>query len=80
MGLVIQAITTKYFDFSGRARGKEYWLFVVFQIIASIIAIILDGSLGLIGETGLGTFSLILFVGMFIPGIAVAVRRLHDVN
>jgi uncharacterized membrane protein YhaH (DUF805 family) len=41
----------RYFDFSGRSRRKEYWMFVVFVIIASIILSILDTALGLGGST-----------------------------
>ena len=79
MDLVIQAVTSKYFEFSGRARRKEYWLFALFYFILNIIAMILDISFGLFGEEfGIGTFGLIIGVGLLIPYIAVAVRRLHD--
>lgn len=81
MDLVLEAITSKFFDFSGRARRKEYWLFVVFMIVLSLIGTILDISFGTFNEEiGMGTFGLIITVAILIPGTAVAVRRLHDTN
>ena len=85
----------RYFDFAGRSRRKEYWMFFLFVIIGSVVAMILDTALGLGGTTttssefGPGTASvsfnatgglltLIYFLAMIIPGIAVAVRRVHD--
>lgn len=84
----------RYAQFSGRSRPKEYWLFILFLMIAFLAAILLDSILGLGGsghyvehwalgysvalvDRG-GPFTLILCLGSFIPGLAVAVRRLHD--
>ncbi|MEB5476332.1 DUF805 domain-containing protein [Acinetobacter pollinis] len=58
-----------YANFSGRARRKEYWYFVLGQLIISIIT-------GLLDETIFNISTLILFI----PGLAVLVRRLHDIN
>ena len=41
----------KYFDFSGRARRKEFWMYVLFYVIVYIVAGILDRALGLGGTT-----------------------------
>ncbi|UOQ53678.1 DUF805 domain-containing protein [Hymenobacter cellulosivorans] len=70
----------KYADFSGRARRKEYWMFILFQILASIAAGIVDGVLGTGFEYGSGMISVLVSLGLFLPGLAVGVRRLHDVN
>ena len=79
MELVVQAFTKKYFEFSGRARRKEYWLFTLFYSVLYFITLILDVSFDLFNEEfGVGTFGLILMVGLSIPFLAVAVRRLHD--
>lgn len=67
----------KYAVFSGRARRKEYWFFVLWYLIISIGLAIIDAVAGLrIGEVGLlqGLYGL----AVLIPGLAVAVRRLHD--
>ena len=71
----------QYADFSGRARRKEYWMFVLFNIIVAIIAGIIDGVLGLINpEIGFGVFGGLYSLAAFIPGLAVSVRRLHDIG
>jgi uncharacterized membrane protein YhaH (DUF805 family) len=87
----------RFFDFSGRSRRKEFWLWWLFVIIVYIVAMILDVQLGLGGsstsssEFGDGTASANVAVNggiltmiwaliTLIPGLAVTVRRLHDVD
>ena len=68
-------VLKKYAVFSGRARRKEYWMFFLFNfIIASVLGVI-DGPVGSIGVIGM-----LYSLAVFIPGIAVSVRRLHDTN
>ena len=69
----------KYAVFSGRARRKEYWFFVLFGMIFAIIAMILDNVLGIAIEgLGYGPIYLLLQLAMFLPGLGVLFRRLHD--
>lgn len=71
----------QYADFSGRARRKEYWMFVLFNVIFAIVAMILDNILGLtIGDLTYGVFYFLYGLTVLIPGLAVAVRRLHDIG
>ncbi|MEW6745348.1 MAG: DUF805 domain-containing protein [Planctomycetota bacterium] len=71
----------KYAVFSGRARRKEYWFFVLFNMIFAIIAMILDNLLGIAIEgLGYGPIYLLLCLALLLPGLAVLVRRLHDVG
>lgn len=71
----------RYADFSGRSRRKEYWMFVLFQILLLVplvlIAMALDG-----GGSGSGFFLVavggLYFLVFLIPGLAVQVRRFHD--
>ncbi len=65
---------SKYAEFSGRSRRSEYWYFVLGQLILGLIAGVIDRAIG-IGLVG-GVVSLALFI----PGIAVSVRRLHDIG
>ena len=67
-----------YINFQGRARRKAYWMFVLFNIIAAVLAGALDGVLGLGGESGYGPISGLYSLAVFLPGLALAVRRLHD--
>lgn len=74
-------VLQKYAVFSGRARRKEYWFFVLFNIIISIVLSIVDGMIGSFNsEGGIGLLSGIYSLAVLIPGIAVSVRRLHDTN
>ena len=71
----------QYADFSGRARRKEYWMFTLFNIIFAIVAMIIDNVVGTASpELGYGVFYGLYALAVFIPGLAVAVRRLHDVG
>ena len=78
MSWYLQALK-KYADFSGRARRKEYWFFVLFNIIVSIVLSVIDVTLGL-GAGGFGVLSGLYSLAVIIPSIAVSVRRLHDIN
>lgn len=74
-------VLKQYADFSGRSRRKEYWMFVLFNMIFAIVAMILDNILGIaIEEIGYGPLYGLYSLAVLIPGLAVAVRRLHDVG
>lgn len=66
-----------YTNFSGRARRKEYWHFVLVQMGLIIVAMILDAII-FNSETGL--FYIVVALGLFLPGLAVTIRRLHDTS
>ena len=67
-------VLQNYANFNGRARSAEYWYFVLFNMIASIIV-------GIIG--GLMDFELLgnlYSLAVLLPSLAVGVRRMHDVG
>lgn len=66
-------VLTNYVGFQGRARRKEYWMFVLFNIIISIALGIIEGIIG----TG-GFLAGIYSLAILLPSLAVAFRRLHD--
>ena len=75
------AVLKKYAEFNGRARRKEYWMFTLFNFIFLIVALILDNLLGTaITGVGYGFFYILYALAVLIPGLAVCVRRLHDVG
>lgn len=74
-------VLKNYAGFSGRARRKEFWMFELFNLIFLIVAMILDNVLGTtIEDLPYGLFYFLYALGVLIPGLAVAVRRLHDVG
>ncbi len=93
----------KYAVFSGRSRRREYWVFVLVNIVISLLLGWLDstlntpafpmGTFGLpVGTTGpgsapvsvdtltLGLLGLVYSLAVFVPSLAVTVRRLHDIG
>lgn len=66
-------VLKKYVVFSGRARRTEYWMFVLFNVIIAVVLNLIEGILKIPAVLS-GLYSL----AVFIPGIAVGVRRLHD--
>ena len=74
-------VLKNYVGFSGRARRKEYWMFVLFNVIFAVAAMILDNVLGLASkELGYGPIYGIYALAMILPSLAVAARRLHDIG
>ncbi len=65
-------VLKNYVGFQGRARRKEYWMFVLFNVIFSLALIIIDGILNL------NVLSSLYALVVLLPSLAVGVRRLHD--
>lgn len=83
----------RYADFSGRSRRKEYWMFTLGMVIVYVLFAVLilggigadtdssTGELGLFGSMFAGTAGIVFLVfilALFIPSLAVQVRRFHD--
>ena len=77
----IETCFSKYATFSGRASRSEFWFFVLFYLLGSIITLIIDVNiLGYSLESEYTPINSIFALILFIPSIAVTCRRLHDVN
>lgn len=75
------SVLKNFKDFESRAQLAEYWYFVLFSVIISVALTFVDGAIGLYDPSlGLGLLSGIYTLVVFVPGIAVAVRRLHDIG
>ncbi len=71
----------KYVTFSGRARRKEYWMFVLFNVLFFIAASVLDNVFGIAFKgLGYGPIYTLYLLFVLLPSLAVLVRRLHDVG
>src|SRR3954465_12337949 len=81
-GQAISAGFANYLNFSDRAVRSEYWYWALFTIICSIVANILDTFIfhGGIVPGGMGIFAILVNLALLLPGIAVGVRRLHDLD
>ena len=68
----------KYAVFEGRARRREYWFFVLFVVIISVVLSIIDAMIGTMTAQGAGILSGLFCLAVLIPSLAVGARRLHD--
>lgn len=67
-------VLKNYANFNGRARRSEYWYFFLFNVIISMALTYIGAAVGfaLLGN--------IYSLAVLVPGIAVGVRRMHDVG
>ncbi|MEO0498696.1 MAG: DUF805 domain-containing protein, partial [Pseudomonadota bacterium] len=66
---VAHVLVGNYFNFRGRARRREFWWFVLFTLMVSLVASLLGDAVN-----GIVTLALIL------PSLGVTARRLHDIG
>jgi uncharacterized membrane protein YhaH (DUF805 family) len=67
-------VLTNYANFEGRARRSEYWYFFLFNVIFSIATTFASLTFEI------PYLDTIYSLAVLIPGIAVGVRRMHDVD
>src|SRR3972149_34168 len=63
-----------YVNFNGRAARSEVWDWVLFVFLVNVAANLVDAVIGL------GIIGALASLALFLPGIAVSVRRLHDLD
>ena len=74
MNYYLDVLKNHYADFNGRARRKEYWMFTLGNLIVAVV-------IGVVA--GLIKFPLLVSLyglAVVVPGLAVCVRRLHDIG
>ncbi|MCR9137164.1 MAG: DUF805 domain-containing protein [Alphaproteobacteria bacterium] len=83
----VSTVLSKYATFSGRATRPEFWWYALFLVILLAITQIIDAflvgpMLGFgMGEGDAGQpLTMLVSLGLLLPNIAVAVRRLHDIG
>lgn len=75
------SVLKNYANFNGRARRKEYWMFVLFNLIFAVCAMIIDNALGIADkDMRYGPIYGLYALATLLPSLGVAVRRLHDVG
>ena len=75
-GEAIQSGFRNYVGFSGRAARSEYWYWILFVVMVAIAAGIVD--MAIIGNAAFRPLSTLISLGLFLPNLAIAIRRLHD--
>ena len=66
----------KYATFQGRSSRSEYWYFILFMTLVNLVLSVVGGILGDLGLVLSG----VVMLGLLVPGLAAAVRRLHDID
>lgn len=76
-----KVVFENYATFSGRARRSEYWYFILANIIIGVLLNLIDSILGLkVGNSNSGILNGFYNLAVFVPSLAVSVRRLHDIG
>ena len=80
----VKICLTKYADFKGRASRPEYWWFALFSFMLAFVAAFIPAFFSAFGPTPFTAFlsliNLLISLALILPSIAVAVRRLHDID
>lgn len=75
----VKSCFSKYATFDGRASRSEYWYFQLFVLVVLAVLVVLmlvePDAARVVGVAGC-----LFYLGIFLPGLAVTVRRLHDRN
>jgi uncharacterized membrane protein YhaH (DUF805 family) len=77
-GEAISSGFKNYVNFTGRAPRSEYWFWILFYVIVSVVTLVID--LALIRNSGVSPLNTLASLALFLPTLAVAVRRLHDID
>ena len=74
MNYYLDPITKHYVDFDGKATRKEFWMFVLINFLVSIIVWVIWWIIHL------WFLGAIYSLWVFLPSLAITVRRLHDIG
>jgi len=71
-------VLKKYAVFSGRARRREYWIFLLVNFAVICVITMVEAMMGIAVGSPQSALSILYGLAIFIPELAVSVRRLHD--
>jgi len=74
----VQSGFRNYFNFKTRAPRSEYWYWVLFTTLGSIVFGVLDTYI--FPTSASGVLAPLFTLATIIPGFAVSIRRLHDID
>lgn len=73
----IDVVKNHYFDFKGRATRTQFWMYVLFVFLIGLVIGLLSMFLG---DTIGNVLSILVSLGLLLPNLGIAVRRLHDIG
>jgi uncharacterized membrane protein YhaH (DUF805 family) len=74
LGEAVRSGFDHYAKFDGRASRPAFWWWVLFAVLVSVVANIIDLAIGA------PVFSAIVGLGLLLPNLSVSIRRLHDID
>lgn len=78
----VRSVVRQYAGFSDRARRAEYWWWTLFVTIVYVLAGIADRAVGFTfaesSTVAVGWITLVAWLALIVPSLAVLFRRLHD--
>ena len=84
-GAAIQSFFKNYANFKGRARRSEFWYSLLFVgVVAVVLDLVMPGTPTVLPDgtpvPAIGLLASLWQLAVIVPGLAVAWRRLHDVD
>jgi uncharacterized membrane protein YhaH (DUF805 family) len=86
-GEAVNSVLSKYATFAGRASRAEFWRWVVVFVLITLVTRMIDGALfassiheGLYVRGAMQPLTFLAILALFLPNMALAVRRLHDIG
>ena len=83
-GAAIASFFSKYTTFSGRARRSKFWYAVLFTtLVSAVIGLVFPGTVMVVNDIAIQQSTLpsnLWQLAIFVPSLALSVRRLHDVG
>jgi uncharacterized membrane protein YhaH (DUF805 family) len=75
-------VIQNYTNFKGRARRKEYWMFILINILITIALSYTDTIVHFNNPfvSGVSALQSVYALAVLMPGIAVFVRRMHNIG
>ncbi|PRY69508.1 uncharacterized membrane protein YhaH (DUF805 family) [Glaciihabitans tibetensis] len=75
-GQAIASVFSNYAQFGGFATRSEYWWWTLFSTIVSLVLSVIDVAIN--PESSVEVLATLWALVVFLPSLAVAVRRLRD--
>lgn len=78
IGVFTNAVKTQYFDFKGRTKMMDFWMFLVVYILLDVVLSIVDGILASL--LGFAILSTLFQLAILLPLLGIGARRMHDIG
>ena len=71
----VDYLKNNYTNFEGRVTRRQYWMFVLYNVLVSFVIGFIGGLIPV-----LSFLSLLYVIAIIVPSVGLGIRRLHDLN